>query len=128
VLSPSLSYNMGKHLLLNLSHSYEGMSVDGDRLYTANISQGSIVLFLNARTFVRSLAQYFDYEYNTASYRSPLEPRSRQLFTQLLFSYKINPRAVLFLGYTDDHFGGADQGITRKARTLFVKIGYAWVL
>jgi hypothetical protein len=128
VLSPNLTYSVGKHLRLNLSHSYEGMTVDGDRLYTANISQGSIVVFLNARTFVRSLLQYFDYEYNTASYQSPVEPESRQFFTQLLFSYKVNPRAVLFLGYTDDHFGGADHGITRKDRTLFVKIGYAWVL
>jgi hypothetical protein len=49
------------------------------------------------------------------------------LFTQLLFSYKINPQTVLFLGYTDSGIGTANIDLTRASRTFFLKIGYALV-
>jgi hypothetical protein len=35
---------------------------------------------------------------------------------------------VLFLGYSDNYFGGHEYGLTKKDFTLFAKIGYAWVL
>ena len=40
---------------------------------------------------------------------------------------KINPRIVLFLGYSDNYFGDQDFGLTQVDRTFFVKLGYAWV-
>jgi hypothetical protein len=62
-----------------------------------------------------------------------VDPRSRGVFTQFLFSYKLNPRTVLFLGYSDNSMGGEFFGldrvdITRVNRTFFLKIGYAWQL
>jgi hypothetical protein len=55
------------------------------------------------------------------------------LFSQLLFSYKINPTTVLFLGYSDNQFGGIDADgrlidLTRADRTFFFKVGYALVM
>jgi hypothetical protein len=58
----------------------------------------------------------------------PIEPETNMLFTQLLFSYKINPKTVLFLGYSDNHFGIKGIDLTRTDRTFFLKIGYALVL
>ena len=55
-------------------------------------------------------------------------PEFKRFFTQLLFSYKINPRTVLFLGYTDNYFDGHEYGMTKKDYTFFAKIGYAWVM
>ena len=52
----------------------------------------------------------------------------RLLLSQLLFSYKITPRTVLFLGYTDNYQGTEDFGLTQSSRTIFAKLGYAWVL
>ncbi len=48
------------------------------------------------------------------------------VFTQFLFSYKINPQTVLFLGYSDNSLGMQGIDITRTDRTFFLKIGYAW--
>lgn len=128
LLIPMLVYNIGAHLRLNLSYTFERMRVEENRLYTANISEASIVYFFNARMFIRSLLQYYDYNYNVSNYVNPVEPEFKQFFTQLLFSYKINPRTVLFLGYTDNYFGGQEYGLTKKDYTFFIKIGYAWVL
>jgi hypothetical protein len=78
--------------------------------------------------FVRAILQYYDYRYNVSNYLAPVEPESKQFFTQLLFSYKINPRTVLFLGYSDNHFGAREYSISRRDYTFFAKIGYAWVI
>jgi hypothetical protein len=127
-LAPYILWNIGAHLLLNLSHIYEKMNVADAWLYRANISQASIVYFFTDKMFIRAILQYYDYRYNVSNYLTPIEPESKQFFTQLLFSYKINPRTVLFLGYSDNYFGAQDYSITRKDYTFFAKIGYAWVM
>jgi hypothetical protein len=45
-----------------------------------------------------------------------------------MFSYKVNPQTVLFLGYSDDHFGSLHTPLTQANHTFFLKIGYAPVL
>ena len=82
----------------------------------------------DVRTFFRSIVQYVDYRYNTDNYTYNQDPEYRRFFTQLLFSYKINPRTVLFVGYNDNYFGNRDYDLTQNDRTLFVKLGYALVL
>ena len=53
--------------------------------------------------------------------------RSKRLATQLLFSWKLNPQTVAYLGYSDTSFAGDDYDLTRADRTFFAKVGYAWV-
>jgi hypothetical protein len=69
-----------------------------------------------------------DNEFNSELYSDGRDPEQRQLFSQLLFSYKLNPRTVFFLGYSDNSQATQDYGLTQSDRTLFAKIGYAWVL
>jgi hypothetical protein len=57
-----------------------------------------------------------------------VEPRSKRLFSQLLFSYKVNPQTVLLVGYSDNYSGLRDLNLTQTDRTFFLKLGYAWVL
>lgn len=121
-----LRYSLGNHLRLNLQHTYERMRAADQPLYTANISQGTIIYQFNTRTFFRSILQYVDYDYNTDNFLFSLNPEYRRLFVQLLFSYKLNPRTVLFLGYTDNYRGNQNFPITRSDRTFFLKLGYAW--
>jgi hypothetical protein len=123
---PEVDLNLGRHLHLGLYHLYERMTVDSGHLYTANISQLSAVYHLNVRTFFRSIIQYVNYDYNVENYTTDIDPEYRYLFTQLLFSYKINPFTVFFLGYSDNHQGNQSYDLTQQDRTFFVKIGYAW--
>lgn len=122
----SLSYSPGNHFRLDINHTYEKMNAENDRLYTANISQGTIIYQFNTRTFFRSILQYVAYDYNADNYVSPIQPEFKHLFVQLLFSYKLNPQTVLFLGYTDNYRGEREYPLTRSDRTFFLKIGYAW--
>ena len=52
---------------------------------------------------------------------------SRDFFVQLLFSYKVNPRTVLFAGYSDGVAENQDISRTTTGRSVFVKISYAWL-
>ena len=127
-INPWLTYNLGNHIRLNLDHTYERMSVQGVRLYTANISQMTAVYQFNVRAFFRAILQYVDYDYNPGNYTFEIDPQDRRFFAQLLFSYKLNPRTVLFLGYTDNYRGAQEYRMTQSDRTFFIKLGYAWVL
>ena len=128
-IAPELRYDFGEHLRLSLSHTLSRLDVDGGRLFEANLTQSRLVYQLNLRTFIRAIVQYTDVERDPALYPGAgVDAESEELFTQLLFSYKVNPRTVLFLGYSDDSFGSQDFDLTRANRAIFFKIGYAWVL
>jgi hypothetical protein len=125
-LNPSLTYNLGKRIRLAFNHNYEKMNAAGESLYTANISQGSIVYHLNTKVFLRAILQYVYYNYNVENYTFSIDREYTNFFTQILFSYRLNPRTVVFLGYTDNYLGTQEVQLTQTDRTLFLKIGYSW--
>jgi hypothetical protein len=129
LFQPGIHYNAGKHLRLEFSHIFERLnSRGGGKIYTANLSNARVIYQFNSRAFLRTLLQYADYKYNPDAYSFPLDPRFKHLFSQVLFSYKVNPRTVLFLGYSDDYYGYKTIPIKQNNRTFFLKIGYALVL
>jgi hypothetical protein len=128
LFNPGLELSLGRHFYLNLDHNYERLSYEGKRVYTANLFQARTVYNFNLKTFFRAIVQYVDIDRDINLYIVPVLPTTRTLFTQLLFSYKINPRTVLFLGYSDNHLGMKGIDLIRKDRTFFLKIGYALVL
>lgn len=127
-LNPSIVFKPGRHMRIELGHIYERLNAAGSQLYTANISQLTAVYHFNTRTFFRAILQYVDYDYNVENYTFSIDPRYKHLFSQLLFSYRINPRTVLFLGYSDNYFGNQDFSLAQNDRTFFAKVGYSWTL
>jgi hypothetical protein len=125
LINPGFEYKIGRHLSLTLDHLYERFDVENGRLYNANISYAGLVYQFNRRTFLRSILQYVDYKYNTENYNLPINSEFKHFFTQVLFSYKINPQTMFFLGYSDNHFGYSLTPLTQSNRTIFLKIGYA---
>jgi hypothetical protein len=121
-------YQIGRHFRIEPTYTWERMEVDEGWLYTATIGQLSTSWQFNPRLFVRAILQHVDNRFNTDLYSDDRDPESQRLFTQFLFSYKVNPRTVLFIGYSDNSFANQDYGLVRGDRTVFAKIGYAWVL
>jgi hypothetical protein len=131
-LGPRASLNLGRHFNITASHDYERLFAGSRTIYTANLTQGRFIYDFSVRAFVRAIVQYQDLERNPAMYVSPVDSRSRRVFTQFLFSYKLNARTVLFLGYSDNALGGnfdysglGRVAITRTDRTFFLKLSYA---
>jgi hypothetical protein len=120
-------YRFGRHLYIEPIYTWELMDVDQGWLFTATIGQLAASWQFNPRCFVRAILQHVDDQFNPELYTDDRGPDYRNLFTQFLFSYKLNPRTVLFVGYSDNSFATQDYGLTQADRTIFAKIGYAWV-
>ncbi|MEE9561699.1 MAG: hypothetical protein V3W50_01380, partial [Thermoanaerobaculia bacterium] len=128
LLNPAIEAKFGRHVIANLDHTLQKLDVEGGELFEANLSQLRLVYNFNVRVFVRAIVQNLDITRNPALYSFEVEPKTQQLFTQFLFSYQLNPRTVLFAGYSDNQLGLQDVSLTRTDRTFFFKIGYAWIL
>jgi len=126
-LQPFVEFNLGRHFNVNLWHSYQRLNFRGEKIFTANLSQLRLIYNFSVRTFVRAIIQYLDVVRNPDLYLFPISHKTNTVFTQFLFSYKLNPQTVLFLGYSDNYLGWAGIDITQTNRTFFIKIGYAWL-
>lgn len=124
-IEPQLNYNMGKHLQASLSYSYSHLDVERGRLFRTTLVQGKLLYHFSRWAFLRGIFQYTDISRDTALYIDVVDPEYRHLFMQFLFSYKLNPRTVLFLGYSDNYLGLLDIHLKQTDRTFFLKIGYA---
>jgi len=92
------------------------------------LAQSRIQYMLSSRAFVRAILQYRWLHQNPLAYDWEVVESSENLFTQFLFSYKLNARTVVFAGYSDNSTGLQTSGLVRTDRTFFIKLGYAWVL
>lgn len=125
---PAVEYRPIPRVSLSLRYDMDQLSVEGGRLYRAHLAQVKGIYHLNVRTFVRAIIQYTDISRDPALYRFQVEPRTRRLFSQFLFSFKVNPQTVLFLGYSDNAANATHIDLQGQDRTFFIKLGYAWVL
>jgi len=126
LLAPLLGFSLNRHIEVNLQQTLQRMNTEGKWIFTANLLQGRFVYNFNVRSFVRLILQYLDLSRDPDMYGFPVEEKTRTLFSQLLFSYKLNPQTVVFLGYSDNYLGLVDVSLTQRDRTFFVKLGYAW--
>jgi len=131
-LGPRATLNLGRHFNITAGHDYERLSLGGRTIYTANLTQGRFIYNFSVRAFVRAIVQYQALRQNPDMYASPVDSSSKTVFTQFLFSYKLNPRTVLFLGYSDNALGGnfdasalGRVAIVRTDRTFFLKVSFA---
>jgi len=125
LFGPYLEAGLGRHLNLNLNHNLERLASNGRRTYTANLLQARLIYNFSVRSFARAILQYRDVARDPERYTFPVDEAARSLFTQLLFSYKLNAKTVLFLGCSGQLLGNQDIDLTRSDRTFFLKIGYA---
>jgi len=59
-------------------------------------------------------------------YDDEVDTHSRFLSTQLIYSYKVNPKTLLFLGYSDAGVEDQDIDLTKTNRSFFAKFSYAF--
>ena len=127
-LEPSIDWNISRKLLLRLKGVYAELETqDGEQIFNALVADTRLTWQFNLRSFLRLTAQTTDVERNQALYIEEVDSRSRDIGRQLLYSYKLNPQTVFFLGYSDQYVDEDNlDGLTVSDRTWFMKIGYAW--
>lgn len=126
-LSPGLTWEPGRHLRAELEHRYQRLQVEEGWLFTAQLTELRLVWQFNLRSFARVILQHRDLARDADLYTAPLDEQSRRLFSQLLYSYRLNPQTVFYLGYSDTELETERFDLLPTDRTLFVKLGYAWL-
>ena len=127
-LQPRVTWNVNQHLMLRLQSSLVKLdSKEGPNIFDAQVHDLRATWQFSVRSFIRLTAQQQDVERNQAMYIDEVDAHSRDVGRQLLYSYKLNPQTVFFLGYSDKHVDEDSlDSLTVTDRTFFLKIGYAW--
>ena len=125
---PDVEFRIGRHLSGGLRYARQRLTSRGDCLLDAALTQGKVVYTFNPRTFVRAVLQHRD---TTQQSLVSATSSASSLLTQYLFSYKLNPETVLFVGYSDTFADLEDPPaqatvLARTSRTIFLKVGYAF--
>lgn len=130
-LSPELEWRLGRQVDLQMEHTYSRLRTNGQNIFTANLTQLRAVYNFNIRMLVRVIVQYRHTRRNVSLYTNEVDRVSESVFSQLLFSYKLNPQSVVFVGYSDNYVGSTSfteeiVDLTQADRAVFFKLGYAW--
>lgn len=127
--NPRVNWNINKHLLLRWRHRFVDLDTpEGEDIFQARLNDVRLTWQFNVLSFIRFTMQHQDIQRNQDVYIDDVDSRSRSLGTQLLYSYKINPQTVFFLGYSDNHIDDDETpGFAVSDRVLFMKLGYAWI-
>lgn len=130
-LNPRLDLRLGRNVELEVGHSLQRLSVAGEEVLTENAGQLRSVYNLSPRAFLRGTLQYRRTSRNPETNPGLGRPLEEGLFLQALFSYKVNPLTVVFVGISDDRAGFTSQegprvDLTPRDRSFFLKLGWAW--
>ena len=125
------------HTTLTANASVRWLDVDAGaagegRLFTAQVERLRGVYMINARTFIRLIAQYVQTErdpslYDPVLYPDPVPAKSADMSLSALFAYKLNWQTVFYLGYGDlSTFSDQSGDMEKNSQQTFAKISYAF--
>jgi len=128
-ISPSVSVHLTDHLEIGVSHTYSKLDADHKNVYIANLSDVRISYQFDVYSYLKLSMVYSDVKRNPNNNPNTFySKKDRSLSTQLIYSYKLNPQTVFFLGYSDSSYQDDDlTRLKRDQRTFFSKISYAWM-
>ncbi|RUO78909.1 hypothetical protein CWI84_10190 [Idiomarina tyrosinivorans] len=124
----STTWNVSERLTFSLFQQHESLDVDGGELYRADLTDFRVSYHFSVRSYLKLALIYNKVERNPALYRYySVNRSSEELSSQLLYTYKVNPRTLLYLGYSDNAIANDYiSDLRRNNKTYFMKVSYAW--
>lgn len=102
-------------------------SGSNSNVYIANISELRLSYQFDVQSYLKLSLVYSDVDKNPDNNSFINSTQNKDLSSQLIYAYKLNPQTVFFLGYSDNSFQDDDlTKLTRAERTFFTKVSYAW--
>lgn len=100
---------------------------NNSNVYIAQISELRLSYQFDVQSYLKLSVVYCDVDRNPQNNTPLNSTQKKELSSQLIYAYKLNPQTVFFLGYSDNSFQDNDlTKLTRTERTFFTKISYAW--
>jgi len=134
----NFTWNITNHLELDITQTYSKLdaapvkvntTTKGDSVYSANLTDLRLSYQFDVQSYLRLSLVYTDIDRNVNN--NPyinVSEKNKNLATQLIYAYKLNPQTVFFLGYSDNSYQDdyLDE-LSREERTFFSKISYSWM-
>lgn len=128
-VSANLTWNVTNHFQADIYQTYSQLDLNDGIAYIENITDIRLSYQFDVNSYVKLTFVYIDVDYNPDNTPENGESyRIKNLATQLIYAYKLNPQTVFFLGYSDNSFqDNTLNKLEREQRTFFSKISYAWL-
>ena len=134
-ISPRIDWQVNSHLLTEIKYTLFEFDLPEGELFGASTTNLKISYLFDERSSLRFSLQRIDVSRNTAIYdlydsfdqQDTPDSVSKNLAKQLLYSYKVNPQTLLFLGYSENGSQEvANSQMEIEEKNLFFKFSYAW--
>jgi len=127
-----INWNIDKHLELKIKHTFNQLDAAGANLFTARLTDFRATYQFNVLSFLRFSVIYNNTYRNADNYiyaqPEDITENSKNISTELLYAYKLNPQTVFYLGYSDRHdTEEAFRDLKQNQRSVFMKFSYAWM-
>lgn len=114
-LVANVDYQLNQHVKLSVEYVDKRLQVVDQTVFDINLYNFRAAYQLNVNSFVRLTIQ------------ADSSNSDKSLASQWLYSYRVNPFTLFYLGYSDQGFQTIDLNDLRRVnRTLFMKFSYAW--
>lgn len=118
-----MEYQITNQWSTELEYIHQTLSSDNIRSYKLELGNFRTAYQIDENSFVRLTLQARALDSNDVNYIS------KRLASQLIYSYKINPFTLFYIGYSDNFKTNTNTyDLTKTNKTLFVKFSYAWQL
>ncbi len=128
LIEPYINWQMGKHFNIRLSSTYQKLQVPGGELFNAQLYDARLAYQFNIRSRLSLTLQTTDITRDPLLYTQFTVNRNSKTFgTQLIYSYKINPLSLVYLGYSDNARNNDNlDSLLKTDKTIFAKFSYRW--
>lgn len=126
LLSISSSFGLmpGRHLKIDLVDDFERLTLQAGRLYTADLYDLRIAWYFTSRLYMRLVGQEQNVRNNISLYPPNTPSRSRNVATQWIIGYQVNPWTGLYAGIADGYLGTGNGPLISQQRKFFLKANY----
>lgn len=120
------------HLEFDFYQTYSKLDAKNNQgveanVYIANVSELRLSYQFDVYSYLKLSLVYSDVDRNPDNNNALYSATNKDLSSQLIYAYKLNPQTVFFLGYSDNSYQDYElTRLERAERTFFTKISYAW--
>jgi hypothetical protein len=130
--SPRVNWNVNKYWEIKLRHTFSQLNADNANVYNARLTDLRTTYQFSLKSFLRFTLIYENTRKNPKNYLysdpSDITAQRRNMSSELLYAYKLNPQTVFYLGYSDNYYTTESfSALTQDQRNIFMKFSYAWL-
>jgi len=132
---PSIEWQIGKHFNLDIDYRVQTLDLPEGQLFKAELFDVRLAYQFNNRSRLSLTLQLTDIQRNVELYEDNQDSdpdndvfgNNKRFGSQLIYSYKINPQTLLYVGYSDNALENDNvQSIEKTDKVIFAKFSYLW--